>query len=516
MSGWDARTGGWDSGEEPGEPGWPQQQDDRRSEPAADRARRAGRRALPGYDEAERGEAGPAYGGPPGYGDGYGQAPGYGQGYEQPPAPGYDYGYQQPPGYDDGYGQTPGYGGPPGYGDGYGQPPGYGQGYEQPPAPGYDYGYQQPPGYDDGYGQAPGYGGPPGYGDGYGQPPGYGQGYEQPPAPGYDYGYQQPPGYGDGYGQPPGYDGPPGYGEGYGQPPGYGQAPAYRQAAGYPQHAAYDQEPGYPRAGYAPDGQAAGGLVADDHPRPGHGGFEPHAPCGREGRRGRPAPRRARPAPNRTRTLVYLAGSVLGVVLIVFLVIHLTRSGGGSPAGAASTPSASASAGSVAPTAAYRLTTPSRIGKFPLNRAATADLESVGEAPTLKSTLAAQLAARKAGRATKSVFAAYDLGRVTSVQSASFRAVVFAGFDGTFSPQKVIAYERTKLTGARLVNAGPHGGLMICGYDTSTGSPASRCVWASSTTFGEVFFVSGLYPAKQADAAALALEVRDKAEIPAG
>jgi hypothetical protein len=486
MSGWDARTGGWDSGEEPGEPGWPQQQDDRRSEPAADRARRAGRRALPGYDEAQRGEAGSAYGGPPGYGDGYGQPPGYdgppgygegyGQGYEQPPAPGYDYGYQQPPGYGDGYGQAPGYG--------------------------------------DGYGQAPGYGGPPGYGEGYGQ------GYEQPPAPGYDYGYQQPPGYGDGYGQapgygdgygqPPGYDGPPGYGEGY------GQAPAYRQAAGYPQHAAYDQEPGYPRAGYAPDGPAAGGLVADDHPRPGHGGFEPRAPRGREGRRGRPAPRRARPAPNRTRTLVYLAGSVLGVVLIVFLVIHLTRSGGGSPAGAASAPSASASAGSVAPTAAYRLTTPARIGKFPLNRAATADLESVGEAPTLKSTLAAQLAARKAGRATKSVFAAYDLGRVTSVQSASFRAVVFAGFDGTFSPQKVIAYEQTKLTGARLVNAGPHGGLMICGDDTSTGSPASKCVWASSTTFGEVFFVSGLYPAKQADAAALALEVRDKAEIPAG
>ncbi|MGH3234297.1 MAG: hypothetical protein ACRDOH_13785, partial [Streptosporangiaceae bacterium] len=123
MSGWDAPTGSWDSRQEPDESGGPDEQGDQQGEPTGgyrtvrggEGRLRAGRRGLPGYDQAQNNDQttaghdqGSGYGeqghGEQGYGEqGYGQQ-GYGQ---------QGYGQQ-------GYGQQ-------GYGQqGYGQQ-GYGQ-----------------------------------------------------------------------------------------------------------------------------------------------------------------------------------------------------------------------------------------------------------------------------------------------------------------------------------------------------------------------------------------------------
>ena len=62
------------------------------------------------------------------------------------------------------------------------------------------------------------------------------------------------------------------------------------------------------------------------------------------------------------------------------------------------------------------------------------------------------------------------------------------------------------------MNAGPHGGKMVCGYNTSNGSVASECVWATTTTFGVVEYFNHGQPAKVSGAAKLALKVRDAVE----
>src|SRR5579859_5037119 len=113
MSSWDAPTGNWDSRPEPDEAGGPGEQGYQQGEPGGQHARgadgrlRTGRRALPGYDQAQNldqgadsYDQGTSYGQGAGYdqGTGYGQASGYGQGS----------GYGQQPVYDpvSGYGPS--------------------------------------------------------------------------------------------------------------------------------------------------------------------------------------------------------------------------------------------------------------------------------------------------------------------------------------------------------------------------------------------------------------------------
>ena len=66
-----------------------------------------------------------------------------------------------------------------------------------------------------------------------------------------------------------------------------------------------------------------------------------------------------------------------------------------------------------------------------------------------------------------------------------------------------------------MVNAGPHGGEMMCGYNRSTGSDASECVWVTTSTFGQVEFIEGSTPVKYPGASDIALTVRDAVEVPA-
>src|SRR5580704_15200715 len=94
MSGWDAPTGSWDAHEEPEETNGPGEQGYQQDQSTAghgaargsERPPRAGRRGLPGYDQAEAYEessygSGSGYGSRSGYDSesGYGPGTGYGQ-----------------------------------------------------------------------------------------------------------------------------------------------------------------------------------------------------------------------------------------------------------------------------------------------------------------------------------------------------------------------------------------------------------------------------------------------------
>ena len=210
---------------------------------------------------------------------------------------------------------------------------------------------------------------------------------------------------------------------------------------------------------------------------------------------------------------LYLAASVVGVVVIVFLVIHLTKSGSQSgTAGGSSTPSNGATAGATGSTASYVVTQAASVGTYPLNKAATAEFANAAVAHTAPSV--AKIKAQGAGTPGKDVVGIYNLTGVTSITSAGYKGMVVVAYDGTFNPAAVIKLEQAQLKSSRTVSPGPHGGDMVCGYDTSTtGSEASECVWVTKTTFGQVEYTSGATPVKYPGASTLALQVRNSVEV---
>ena len=213
--------------------------------------------------------------------------------------------------------------------------------------------------------------------------------------------------------------------------------------------------------------------------------------------------------------VLYLLSSVVGVVVIVLVVVHLTKTGTNSPATGGSTPSTgSTPTGAAGPAARYVLTGAPKAGSFALNTAAASTFAHQAESAAAPGV--AQIKARGAGRAGKPVFAMYNLGTVTTAGTSSYRGAVFVGYDGTFNPAKVIKYEQTQLVSARMVNAGPHGGEMMCGYNRSNGSDASECVWVTTSTFGQLQFIIGETPVKYQGASDIALIIRKAVEVPVG
>ncbi|MGH3420103.1 MAG: AMP-binding protein, partial [Streptosporangiaceae bacterium] len=118
---------------------------------------------------------------------------------------------------------------------------------------------------------------------------------------------------------------------------------------------------------------------------------------------------RSTPRMSGIRMILYLAGAVIGVVLIVLLVVHLTKNAPSTPAaGAGSTPTGSSSA----PTASaskvkYTLITPVTTGTYQLNTTATTDFSQAGK--TRAAAVVQQLKAHGAGTPGKSVFGVYGL-----------------------------------------------------------------------------------------------------------
>jgi hypothetical protein len=207
--------------------------------------------------------------------------------------------------------------------------------------------------------------------------------------------------------------------------------------------------------------------------------------------------------------VLYLLSSVVGVVVIVLVVVHLTKTSTNSATGG-STPGTTPTTAAGPPK--YILKAVPKAGSFALNTAATRSFSTLAE--NQAAPVAAQIKARGAGKPGKDVVALYNLGSVTSPQSSDFKAAAFVGYEGTFNPAGVIKYEQTQLVSTRMVNAGPHGGEMMCGYNRSSGSDASECVWVTNTTFGQVEFVEGSKPVKYQGAANIALTIRDAVEVP--
>jgi len=208
---------------------------------------------------------------------------------------------------------------------------------------------------------------------------------------------------------------------------------------------------------------------------------------------------------------LYLAGAVIGVVAIVLLVIHLAKSGGGTPTSGSSTPSTGSTAAAKGATAGYILTQAPQVGAFPLNKAVTGEVAPAAQNQT--APVAAALKAQGAGQPGKSVTAVYDLGTVHAITSPAYKGIIFVGYNGTFKPDAVIRITRSHLTHSRVVKAGSHGGDMVCGYNTASGTDASECVWVTKTTFGMVEFLKGEQPVKYPGASGLALQVRNAVEV---
>lgn len=569
MSGWDARTGKWDSGEElegsgSGDQGYQQTQPTGGHHAArGEGILRSGRQSLPGYDQAQTYDQPSGYDQPGGYdqptavyGAGTGAKAGYGSG--TLPAQVMRYGRgaadEQPYGTSS---QNQTYSIDPqdplgsGSQDVLGSPPQTTPPLEGPSVPrraigsgslgGGDYdrgGTSAYPAYgsqdagsaawsgvdDQGYGTqafgqqdsgAAGYGQQPGTGQDFGTQtfgrPGYGQQDYGQGAPGYQTEAYSQGSESSGYTQG-GYP-DQGYGQsGYGQN-GYGQASA--AGTGY-------QQDGYGQDAYRQDAYGQGGYGQDAYGQPGlerpagqpYGdenapGLQPRAGQSRSG------PRSPQRRLSGVRMVLYLLASVLGVVLIVLLVVHLTNSGSSNTPGATTSPTTGRTGGAVAGAGSgFVFTKAAKAGTFPLNATATRQYAVVAQQQA--APLAQGIKARGAGQPGKQTVAAYDLSPVTSVSSPDFSAVGFVGYDGTFNPAAVIRYMKSHLKSTRTVNPGAHGGKMMCGYNTATGTKASECVWVTPTTFGLVEFIKGQALVKYPGASQIALEVRNAVEVRAG
>jgi len=199
------------------------------------------------------------------------------------------------------------------------------------------------------------------------------------------------------------------------------------------------------------------------------------------------------------------------VAAIVFLVIHLAK-GGSNTASGTSTPGATTTAaGGAAAGPGYVLRQAASVGKYPLNKTAVSQVSGVIKAATSKIT--SKMAAAGAGKPGKSVIGIYNTGPTTTLTSPSYKGLVFVGYDGTFNPTNLMKLIQKNLKSSRAVNAGPNGGKMVCGYNTSNNSVASECVWATTTTFGIVEYFNHGQPAKVGGASKLALKVRDAVEV---
>ena len=207
--------------------------------------------------------------------------------------------------------------------------------------------------------------------------------------------------------------------------------------------------------------------------------------------------------------VLYLTAAVIGVAAIVYLVIHLAK-GGSSTASGTSTPGATATATGGAAGPAYVLRQAASVGKYPLNKTATGQIS--GAITTATSKITGKMASTGSGKPGKPVIGIYDQGPTTSLLSSSYKGLVFVGYDGTFNPTKLMNLIQKNLTSSRVVNPGPHGGKMMCGYNTTNNSVASECVWATTTTFGIVEYFNHGQPAKVSNASRLALKVRAAVE----
>jgi len=191
-------------------------------------------------------------------------------------------------------------------------------------------------------------------------------------------------------------------------------------------------------------------------------------------------------------------GVVVAVIIVAGVVLLTHKSGGSSPT-ASNTPAAGATAPSAKPTAtgkgsagtasgagtsggagaataAYTLSTPSTAGGYPL-----------GQDPKFLTT-ATDTAKQITGAVT-----AGDGGTVKGTPvSAAYRlpaaqVITFVGYQGTFTPAKVLTILATLGSDPNTYPAGPNGGALGCA-NTKTTPSGAVCVWATASTLGVTEF----------------------------
>jgi hypothetical protein len=222
-------------------------------------------------------------------------------------------------------------------------------------------------------------------------------------------------------------------------------------------------------------------------------------------------------------------GVVVAVVIVAGVVLFTHKSGGSSPTasntpagggatasaakptatgkGAAAsgtgTPGAGASGGAGAAAAAYTLSTPSTAGGYPL-----------GQDPNFLTT---------ATNTAKQISGAVTAGGGGTVKgnpvSAAYRlpaaqVITFVGYEGTFTPEKVLTILATLGSNPHTYQAGPNGGALGCANTKSTPSGAV-CVWATSSTLGvtEFFDANGPETLNAAQSKGAADTVKLRADV---
>ena len=300
----------------------------------------------------------------------------------------------------------------------------------------------------------PTYGGQGSYGNAYGAP--------QP----------QSDGNADPYGQRPAYE----------QPPSYGQQPPYGQQPSFEQPPSYGQQPPYgPAAPYGPGGE-----------------------------------------PPKKRRAGLITGLAIGAAVVVIggtvAVIGLTSGGDGKPAsassplasGAPSSPAASPSA--VDAGGHHSLTVPKSVG--PYRRMTGSVAERLAE--TMRKSMNQDQSGKYADVYAKSKIAIY------AKNGDAAHPLIFVGLAADDSPS--IAEELKSRTPSEEVDStflgmglgdakdyppGPLGGVLRCGTGPMSGSTATACSWADSSTVGAVIAPSS---SGAATLAGTTLDLRNAAE----
>jgi hypothetical protein len=203
-------------------------------------------------------------------------------------------------------------------------------------------------------------------------------------------------------------------------------------------------------------------------------------------------------------TRAYIAiGVVVAIVIVVGVVLFTHHSSGSAPtapgataSGAATIPTAQPTATAAGPsgatgtTAAYKLATPSTAGGYHLGQ----DPKFLSLTKSTAQQVASAMTSAGGGSVTGSpVSAAYQL--------PDSQAIMFVGYQGSFTPAKVETILSSIGSDAHTFSAGSHGGTLGCVNTpaTATATSGAVCIWATSSTLGVTEFFTATGPESLTD-----------------
>jgi hypothetical protein len=193
---------------------------------------------------------------------------------------------------------------------------------------------------------------------------------------------------------------------------------------------------------------------------------------------------------------------VVVIVIVVGVVLFKHHSAGSTPpavgatatSGTATTPATQPTATASAPTGAsgapgattaYKLSTPSKAGGYPLGQ----DPNFLTTTKSTAERVVAAMSSAGGGTVTGSpVSGAYQL--------PDTQAITFVGYQGSFTPAKVASILSSIGSDGHTYPAGSHGGTLGCVNTPATATETSGavCIWATSSTLGVTEFFTATGP----------------------